>query len=48
MNRSEVEKKAKAILRDHGLLDIPIDPLKIANALNIKVMNAKFSEKDVS
>ncbi len=48
MKRSEIEKHATQVLRDHGLLDIPVDPLKVAKALRIKVMNAVFSEKEKS
>ena len=48
MRREDIEKRAKEILRDHNLLDIPVDPLTIAKALGIKVMNAKFSESDRS
>jgi Zn-dependent peptidase ImmA (M78 family) len=44
MRRNEIEKRATQILRDHDLLDVPVDPLKVARALGIKVMNAVFSE----
>ncbi len=44
MKRRDIERSARDILRDHGLLQLPVDPLKVAHALNIKVMNAKFSE----
>lgn len=44
MNRRDIETRATEILRDHGLLQVPVDPLKIANALGIKVMSAVFSE----
>ncbi len=43
MKKAEIEIKAQEILKDHNLLQLPIDPLKVAHALNIKVMNAKFS-----
>jgi Zn-dependent peptidase ImmA (M78 family) len=48
MKRNEIEERATQILRDHGLLVAPVDPLKVANALNVKVMNAVFSEPDKS
>lgn len=48
MNRQEIERRAKDILRDHGLLQLPVDPLKVAHALKIRVHNAKFSEEDKS
>jgi Zn-dependent peptidase ImmA (M78 family) len=48
MRRDEIEKRASQILRDHGLLEIPVDPLKVAKALEIKVMNAVFSDDEKS
>ena len=48
MKKSEIEKKAQEILKDHNLLRFPVDPLKVAHALNIKVMNAKFSDPSIS
>lgn len=48
MERREIETKARKILEDHGLLKIPVDPLKVAKALGIKVLDAKFSEPDKS
>jgi Zn-dependent peptidase ImmA (M78 family) len=48
MKRSEIEKYATQILRDHNLLEVPVDPLKVARALGIKVMNAVFSEPEKS
>ena len=48
MNRAEIERRATDILKDHNLLQIPVDPLRVAKALNIRVMNAKFSEEDKS
>lgn len=44
MNRRDIESRATEILRDHGLLQVPVDPLRVANALGIKVMSAVFSE----
>lgn len=48
MKRKEIENRATQILRDHNLFDVPVDPLKVAKALGIKVMNAVFSEPDKS
>jgi Zn-dependent peptidase ImmA (M78 family) len=48
MKRFEIEERATSILRDHGLLRAPVDPLKIAKALNVKVLNAVFSEENKS
>lgn len=48
MKRSEIEERATKILHDHGLLYAPVDPLKIAKALDVKVLNAVFSEGNKS
>ena len=48
MKRNEIESRATQILHDHNLLNIPVDPLRVAKALGIKVMNAVFSEQDKS
>jgi Zn-dependent peptidase ImmA (M78 family) len=48
MKRSDIEERASQILRDHKLLDVPVDPLNVAKALGIKVMNAVFSEEGKS
>jgi Zn-dependent peptidase ImmA (M78 family) len=48
MNRRDIEQRATQILQDHGLLDIPVEPLRIANVLGMKVMNAVFAESDKS
>lgn len=48
MNRSEIEKRATQVLRDHDLLELPVNPLKVAHALGVKVMNAVFSEPEKS
>lgn len=46
--RAEIEEEAAAILKRHGLLSIPIDPVTLANASGIKVHNAKFSDDRLS
>lgn len=48
MKRNEIENRATQILRDHDLFDVPVDPLKVAKALGIKVMNAVFSQPNKS
>jgi len=48
MKRGDIERLATDVLRDHGLLSFPVDPLKVSNALGVKVMNAVFSEEDKS
>jgi Zn-dependent peptidase ImmA (M78 family) len=45
MTREQVEDRAKAVLREHGLTTIPIDPIKLAGKEGIKVFNAKFSDE---
>jgi len=48
MKRSEIEERAREILRDHGMLEMPVDPVKLANDLGVKVFNAKFGQEGVS
>lgn len=48
MNRRDIEERASQILRDHKLLDVPVDPLNVAKALGVKVMNAVFSDQKKS
>ena len=48
MKRAEIEDRAKQVLRDHNLLQIPVDPLKVASTLGIKVLSAVFSEQNKS
>ena len=47
MTRAEIEARAQALLRDHGLLSMAVDPVRLASALGVKVFNAKFGEEDV-
>lgn len=47
MTRAEIEARAEALLRDHGLLDMAVDPVRLASALGVKVFNAKFGEEGV-
>ncbi len=44
LSRAEVERKAKEVLKAHGLQTIPVDPVVLANRLGIVVNNAKFSD----
>lgn len=43
-NRSDVERRAKDILTQHGLYSVPVDPVILANRLGVTVNNAKFSD----
>ena len=42
MTRAEIDARAQALLRDHGLLNMAVDPVRLASALGVKVFNAKF------
>lgn len=44
MHRDELERRAKNVLREHGLTSIPIDPVVLANRVGMSVRNAKFSD----
>jgi Zn-dependent peptidase ImmA (M78 family) len=48
MKKSEIERFAHQTLIDHGMNSIPVDPVKLANKLGIKVSNAVFSESTLS
>ncbi|HEV2331146.1 MAG TPA: ImmA/IrrE family metallo-endopeptidase [Verrucomicrobiae bacterium] len=48
MTRAQIEERAAQVLRDHKLLSVPVDPLQVAKALGIKVMNAVFAESGKS
>ncbi len=47
MKREEVERRARDVLRSHGLETIPVDPIALANREGIKVNNAKFSDDNL-
>ena len=42
--REEIERRAAEVLRQHGLLAVPINPVVLAHRLGIRVNNAKFSD----
>lgn len=48
MKRAEIEDRATQTLRDHNLLQVPVDPLKVARALGMRVLTAVFSEEGKS
>src|SRR5690349_5930433 len=48
VRRTEIEAQASQVLRQHGLLSIPVDPVTLANRQGIKVHNAKFSDEGLS
>src|SRR5688500_13883642 len=47
MNVRTAEARARGILEAHGLLDMIVDPIRLANSLGVKVFIAKFGEEDV-
>jgi Zn-dependent peptidase ImmA (M78 family) len=47
MRREAVEARARGVLEAHGLLDMAVDPIRLANAMGVKVYNAKFGEADI-
>lgn len=46
--KKEIEDIAREVLTDHGLLDIPVDPIEVARALGVKVVSASFSDNEIS
>jgi len=48
LSRDEIEERAAAILREHGLHSVPVDLVTLANRQGIRVHNAKFSEENIS
>ena len=42
--RSEIEQQAKEVLSQHGLYSLPVDPVRLANRIGVKVNNAKFAD----
>ena len=48
MSRREIEGKARDVLRQHGLLTVPINPVTLAQREGIAVNNAKFSDDNLS
>jgi Zn-dependent peptidase ImmA (M78 family) len=47
LQRSEIESRARDVLKRHNLTTVPIDPLLLANREGIKVNNAKFSDDNL-
>lgn len=47
MKRPDLEARARGLLEAHGLVDMVVDPIRLANLLGAKVFNAKFGEGDV-
>jgi Zn-dependent peptidase ImmA (M78 family) len=47
MKRQEIEAKAAQVLRDHGMLNMVVDPVRLANTSGLRVYNAKFGGENV-
>ena len=47
MKRREIEERATRLLRDHGMIDMVIDPVQLANSVGVRVFNAKFGMDNV-
>ena len=46
--RSQIERRAKDILVQHGLYAVPVDPVDLASKLGIGVYNAKFADDSLA
>lgn len=44
LSRREAEEFAERTLTDHGLFAVPVNPVRVANALGISVQNAVFRD----
>jgi Zn-dependent peptidase ImmA (M78 family) len=44
----DIEAEAEKVLREHGQFRVPIDPIRIANALGVRVFNAAFDDESIS
>ena len=48
LSRSEIERRAREVLKRHNLTTVPIDPVVLANREGIRVNNAKFSDDNLA
>jgi len=46
--RREIEQEAERLLREHALYDVPVDPIRLAEALKIPIFVAKFGDDSIS
>lgn len=46
--RAQIEREAEQLLREHGAFEVPVDPIKLAHALKIKIYNATFDDDTIS
>jgi Zn-dependent peptidase ImmA (M78 family) len=47
MKRKDIERRAEELLRDHGMLDMVVDPVRLANDAGLRVFNAKFGNDNI-
>ena len=47
LSRQQIEARAKEVLREHRLQEVPVDPVVLANRLGMSVNNAKFSDDNL-
>ncbi|MFI5396698.1 MAG: ImmA/IrrE family metallo-endopeptidase [Candidatus Binatia bacterium] len=47
VTKAGIEERAREVLRDHGMLDMAVDPIGLAHGLEVKVFNAKFGDETV-
>jgi len=48
LSREAIEDRTQAILREHGLTSVPIDPVVLAAKTGIRVNNAVFAKEGIS
>lgn len=44
----DIEQKAKELLKEHGLYTVPVDPIKLAESLNVEVYETNFKDENLS
>jgi Zn-dependent peptidase ImmA (M78 family) len=46
--REAIEAEAEKLLREHGIDQIPVDPIRIAKSQNVRIFNATFNDNSIS
>lgn len=44
----DIEQKAKELLQEHELYEVPVDPIKLAEILNVEVYQTNFKDDNLS
>lgn len=44
----DIEQKAKELLQKHGLYTVPVDPIKLAESLDVEVYETNFKDENLS